>query len=189
MKSLFSSRRQRQHVLLTTVCAALVCRTWPSVAAEPELPPNEKSRMAALVALKDKKYELAIEKATECIKRFRRAAERMQKRLADDKVPLELPLGTLSEDEKQKLFARGPLNDVGACYYVMGEANRLIAADAKAELTRKERLEVAKMNYVKGANLTYAVIYDPNPEREPFFWSPAEASRDALSEYFGEEID
>jgi hypothetical protein len=176
---------KRAFYILTLVAAHAMCLS--GVAAGQDPPPNEKFRADALEALKEKNYDQAIEHANQCVEKFRRAAERNQKRLADKNVPLDLHLNPLTEELKKKLFSRGPLNDVGACYFVLGEANRLAAEElAASNATKNEKLADAKKNYEKAAQLTYSVIYDPGPKDQDgaFFWSPAEAAQDALDQYF-----
>ena len=110
-------------------------------------------------------YEIAIAKADECIEEFRGAADREQTQLEKDRVPLP-PKGSVSEQEKKVIFARGLLNDVATCFYVKGRSAE--------KLGRKEE---AKQAYLAASKYTYARTWDPNG----WFWSPAEAASDHLS--------
>jgi tetratricopeptide (TPR) repeat protein len=126
-------------------------------------PLNEKATAAAWEALNGEQFEAAIKHADECIDEFRGAARRLQEKLEKDKATL--PTGTVDEQQKQKIFSNGLLNDVGTCYFIKGKAAE--------KLGRKDD---AMHAYEEAKKLTYARTWDPNG----WFWSPSEGAADRL---------
>ncbi|MCX5801291.1 MAG: hypothetical protein NTX17_07895 [Candidatus Eisenbacteria bacterium] len=129
-------------------------------------PKNVALTTAAWNAFNAGNYPLAISKARECIDEFRGAADRQQAKLEKQKVssPSE---GRVGQTERQKILARGPLNDAATCYYVIGRS---------AEYLNK--LDLAKEAYENATRYTYARTWDPAGQ---LFWSPAEAASDRLA--------
>ncbi len=122
-------------------------------------PLNEQLTSAAWGAYSAKDWNRAIARTTDCIGQFGPMADTMQKNLEAQHTPPP-PVGVVSEPEKTKLLSLGPLNDVGACWF--------IKARAEETLGHKEQAMAA---YQALAALSYARIYDP----AGFFWSPADA--------------
>lgn len=71
----------------------------------------------------------------------------------------------MSDQDKQKIFANGLLNDVATCYFIKGKAAE--------KLVRKDD---AKRAYEEAKKLTYARAWDP----QGWFWSPSEGASDRL---------
>jgi hypothetical protein len=89
----------------------------------------------------------------------------MQKALSTQGV--QLPVGAVSDDMKQKIFENGLLNDVATCWFIRGRSaeesgDRISAIRAYQEATK----------------LTYGRCWDP----KGWFWSPAEACADKLED-------
>ena len=106
-----------------------------------------------------KDYKIAIEYADSCINTFEFEAIEIQKRLEKEKEPIPIEGKPTSEEEKQKILSRGPLNDVASCYWIKGLSHKYLGQKAKANEAFK--------------NLTafkYALTYD---NRYNGFWSPA----------------
>jgi hypothetical protein len=116
----------------------------------------------------DKDYAAAIRSSSECIAGFRRQAEKDQSDAIKNKEP---PPGKGKMDrnspEAQHIFERGILNDVSACYFVLGNSQSA-SGDCKA----------AKQAYEALKNLTYARIWDPKGS----FWAPSEPADDWLAD-------
>ena len=110
------------------------------------------------------KYEKAITYAEKCINEFRSAADREQRELENAHAPLP-PKGKVSDQEKEKIWARGLLNDVATCFYIKGRSAENLG-----------RIEEAKQAYQVASRYTYARCWDP----KGWFWSPAEAALDRL---------
>jgi hypothetical protein len=109
-------------------------------------------------------YKAAIESTDKCINEFLGRATREQEELDAKKMPLS-PIGAVSNQEKQAIFARGLLNDVATCLYIKGRS--LEATDLKEE--------AAKV-YKATSKFTYARCWDP----QGWFWSPSEGALDRL---------
>lgn len=109
-------------------------------------------------------YKAAIESADRCINEFLGRAMREQEELEAKNTPLP-PIGAVSDQERQVIFARGLLNDVATCLYIRG---RSLEAEGKRE-------EAGKV-YERAAKYTYARCWDP----KGWFWSPSEGARDRL---------
>lgn len=131
---------------------------------EPQ-PKNVVLTTAAWSAFNAKDYLHAITKAQECIDKFRGSADREQAELEKEKAP-PLPKGKVTEVEKQAIFVRGLLNDVGTCYFIIGRSAEYL-----------DRKDIAQEAYTHAARYTYARTWDPGG----WFWSPAEAAEDRLA--------
>ena len=75
------------------------------------------------------------------------------------------PTGKVSPAEGEEIFARGPLNDVAGCYFLMGEALKALY-----------RLDEAKEAYKGAQKFSAARVWDPNG----WFWEPALKASDRL---------
>lgn len=109
-------------------------------------------------------YERAIGYADQCINEFRGAADREQEQLEKKQTP-KPPNGKVSDKEKQIIWGRGLLNDVGTCFYIKGRS-----------LENLGRKNDARNAYQSAAKYTYARCWDPNG----WFWDPSEAASDRL---------
>jgi len=109
-------------------------------------------------------YKAAIESADKCINEFLGSAMREQEELAAKKTPLP-PVGAVSNQEKQVIFARGLLNDVATCLYIKGRS-------IEAEGQKEQAVKVYKAT----AKYTYARCWDP----QGWFWSLSEGALDRL---------
>lgn len=119
-------------------------------------------------------YAAAIRAADSCISDLHAKAERDQAVLKQRQEP-EPPKGAANDAEKQKIFARGVLNDTAAAYFVKGRSAEALAQEQKDK--SKDYLAMARAAYRRAENLTYARVWDP----QGWFWSPAEAAADRLS--------
>jgi hypothetical protein len=148
-------------ILLIAVSATI----FIARAAEQPEPRNAKLTTAAWDALNKADYDKAISTAQKCIDEFKGTADREQARLDSVKAPMP-PTGSVSNEQKDAIVARGPLNDVGTCYFIKGRAAENLG-----------HIDVAKAAYTGATNYTYARCWDP----KGWFWSPAEASQDRLA--------
>ena len=151
----------------TLICAIVVCAS--SGYAE------EQCLSDAWAALNSSNYRTAIQAADKCIADFHLKAERDQATLAQRREP-EPPTGAVSDQDKQKIFSRGVLNDVAAAYFVKGKSAE--ALDAKPHPKNVDYRVMARTAYGEAKKLTYARVWDP----KGWFWSPAEAAADRLAE-------
>ena len=117
---------------------------------------------AAWDALDNGQYETAIENAQRCIDLFEDEAIRQQDALTEPP-----PLGPVSSAQKQEISSNWALNDVGTCYFIMGQA-----------LEKLGRIEDAKSAYRGAQRFPYARTWDP----KGWFWSPAEGASKRLAE-------
>jgi hypothetical protein len=132
----------------------------------------------AWAALNRSDHQAAIRAADTCITQFHLKAEREQAALANRREP-EPPTGAVSDPDKQKIFSRGVLNDVAAAYIVKGQASKALAAKASAQNAKKVNYPALARNaYGEARKLTYARVWDV----KGFFWSPAEAAGDSLTD-------
>lgn len=119
-------------------------------------------------------YAAAIRAADSCISDFHAKAERDQTILTQQREP-EPPRGAASDADKQKIFARGVLNDTAAAYFVKGRSAEALAQRHNRQ--SKGYLAMARAAYQQAKNLTYARVWDA----QGWFWCPAEAAADRLS--------
>jgi hypothetical protein len=153
----------RSSFLVTIAVAAL---SIPSSRADEACLKN------AWIAFNKQAYEAAIKAADICIDEFGRKAERDEATIEARHEP-EPPLGAVSDADRQKIFSRGVLNDVGAAFFVKGRS-----AEALARSTKKQDYRtLAKDAYTSAAKLKYARVWDT----QGWFWSPSEAANDRLS--------
>lgn len=129
-----------------------------------EKPLNEVATAAAWEALGKAQFEVAITNADKCIDEFRGAAMRLQEKLEKEKR--KVPNGSVTEEEKKKVFENALLNDVARCLFIKGKAAE--------KLNHKD---IAVKAYEQASKLTHARTWDPSG----WFWSPAEASTDRLT--------
>lgn len=120
---------------------------------------NEQLTTEAWSAYNDGKYELAIEKAKECIIEFQQEAIRQEKELKDKKAD-EPPIGKTTSEKTKEILRRGLLNDVATSWVIIGMSEN--------KLNHREKAISA---FKKAKQFTYARTYDPNGNS---FWSPAE---------------
>lgn len=107
-------------------------------------------------ALESKKYDEAVAYAKACIKTHGEEAIKMQKSLTE-------PVSTSDKDAVFKMWA---LNDVGTCYFIMGQAFE--KQDKGAEAIK------AYNKLVK--TVPFAQCWDANG----WFWKPADAAKKQL---------
>jgi hypothetical protein len=119
-------------------------------------------------------HKFAIKFADECIENFGKTADRMQEKLIKDKEPLP-PTGSVNDAEKNKIFKRGPLNDVATAYFIKGRsAESLYRKGGSKDTASKAMAEDA---YKATCRYKHARTWDPNG----WFWSPCEAATDRLT--------
>jgi hypothetical protein len=166
-KSMRNSRAiERTMWIIGAVLISISAALFVVRAAGPEpQPKNVVLTTAAWNAFNAKDYSNAIAKAQECIDEFCGSANREQAELEKQKVPLP-PKGKVTEAEKQTIFARGLLNDVGTCYFILGRSAEHLG-----------RKDLAREAYGQAARYTYARTWDLGG----WFWSPAEAAEDRLA--------
>lgn len=132
----------------------------------PPLPLHAELSSAGWKALEKSDYGLAISKAGECVDTFEGEARRQQQTLlANGANPP--PVGKVSGVDRDSIFANAVLNDVGTCYYVLGQAMEKI-----------DHMVDAKEAYTRAQELTYARAWDSRG----WFWSPANAASDRLAQ-------
>jgi tetratricopeptide (TPR) repeat protein len=156
-------------VLILTVVLAysspvVLAQTTPTGAATAKL--NQQLTSAAWKALHKGDFREAAETAQKCIETFEANAVKLQKQL--EAARTRVPMGAVTEDERNAVNRNGLLNDVATCYYIKGKA-----------LEQLKQREAAIAAYKAAATLTYARAWDP---AGPWFWSPAEAAAERLGE-------
>lgn len=115
-------------------------------------------------AFNAKKYDKAIGKAEECIALFKADAKNIQAGLLADDVPLP-PTGSVGNAQYQEIIDRGPLNDVGTCYYIIGWSQECLG-----------HVDEAKEAYREAIGYSYARCWDS----KGWFWSPSEKASGRL---------
>ena len=98
-------------------------------------------------------YKNAIAYAKKCVELYEKDAVQMQKEL---KAPVP-------SDDKEAVFKKWALNDVGTCFYIMGQA--LEKRNKKTEALASYRQLVEKT--------PYAQCWDP----QGWFWKPADIAK------------
>lgn len=116
-------------------------------------------------AFQDKNYTAASAKCSELIELLKVAADENQATLEKRRAP-QVPNGRPTDDEKRATLERAPLNDVAACYFILGRS---------AELAKL--IDQARAAYINASRYTYARVWD----KSGFFWSPSEAARARLA--------
>ena len=130
-------------------------------------PRNERLTQTAWDALARKEWPTAFARASECVDTFGDQAELQQSQL--EAAHASFPgTGKVQNPEQDEIFARGLLNDVGACLFIKGQAAEGLSRRAEAQAA-----------YQAVARLTYARVYDP----AGFFWSPSEAGSARLRRF------
>ena len=122
------------------------------------VPPDSASLTACAWAELEGNPDAAIECAQQCIDMFEDEAVKQQDELAE--AP---PLGQVSEEQKEAIFSNWALNDVGTCYFIVGQA-----------LAKLGRVDDAKVAYQGAERFPYARTWAPSGKGS--FWSPAEAA-------------
>jgi len=141
------------------------------VVAMPTVKAQQPCLVKAWAAFNNNDYTGAMTAADDCIDNFAAQAQRDQKHLTDQKVPLP-PTGTVNDAEKSAIFARGVLNDAGAAFFVKGRsAEYLFKSTHQAKFA-----QTARASYTGALALPHARTFDP----QGWFWSTAEASSDRL---------
>jgi hypothetical protein len=107
-------------------------------------------------ATEAKDYAAVAAYTGKCIEMFKGKAVEMQKALTAPPVT----------DDKEKVFANWALNDVGTCYYILGQS---LEKQGKA----KEAVEAYKF---LSENLSYTRCYDT----KGWFWNPADAAKERV---------
>jgi tetratricopeptide (TPR) repeat protein len=151
-------------VVLAYSSSVVFAQTAPTGQATPKR--NQQLTSAAWKALHQGDFREAVEKAQKCIEAFEANAVKLQKELETARA--RVPMGSVTEDERNAVNRNGLLNDVAACYFIKGKALEQL----------KER-EAAIAAYKAAAKFTYARAWDP---AGPWFWSPAEAAAERLAE-------
>ena len=152
--------------MLFCVFIIFFCNVWISIIQEACL-------KDAWDAYNSAKYESAIKFANQCIDSFGKAAERAQEKLKADNEP-DPPVGEVSKSEKEKIFKRGILNDVGTAYFIKGRSAEYLYQ--KGGNNSSSFKEIAKEAYETACRYKHARTWDT----KGWFWSPCEASSDRL---------
>ncbi|MFG0254175.1 MAG: tetratricopeptide repeat protein [Rhodopirellula sp. JB053] len=100
-----------------------------------------------------KKYKVAVAYAKECIDRYGKEAVAMQNEL-------DAPVPSSDKDAVQSKWA---LNDVGTCYFIMGQAFEKLEQTDEAIKVYKKLLK----------DVPFAQCWDP----QGWFWKPADAAK------------
>lgn len=116
-------------------------------------------------SLTAKKYDDTIVFAKKCIKLHEKAAVEMQKELKEP-VPA---------DDKDAVSSKWALNDVGTCYFILGQA--LEKQDKKAEAMAAYKQLLKKV--------AFAQCWDP----QGWFWKPADAAKKRIKVLEFEMLD
>jgi hypothetical protein len=127
---------------------------------------NERLTAESWAAFERGDFAGAMVPAQRCIAEFSGAADRAQADLEKVQAPVPASANP-SEAETRAIFARGLLNDVATCAWIVGRSAQQLG-----------RAEVARAAYEKAAVYSYARCWDP---RQSAFWSPAESARDSLT--------
>ncbi len=127
-----------------------------TAAAEPDFGDFSSSTLTtkawnALNAKDQKNAEVFAEK---CIETYKTQALEMQKALTEP---------TTTKEETEKLWA---LNDVGTCYFILGQSYEAVGKTKEAVASYKFLTE----------NLAFAQCWD----EKGWFWKPADAARDKV---------
>lgn len=121
------------------------------------------------VTLKDSQrtpnYQLAIKLADKCINDYSFMADSMESDL--EKKHVDPPVGHVPDGQKQEIFARGPLNDTAACYFIRGRSSQALAKTVKSQTDRLG--QEAESAYKAGCKLQGARVWDPKDG----FWNPS----------------
>ena len=108
-------------------------------------------------SLEEKKYDHTIKFAKKCIEMFEKDAVKMQSEL---KEPVS--------GDKETVASKWALNDVGTCYFIMGQAYEKMK-------NKKKALESYKLLAKK---VSFAQCWDPNG----WFWKPMDAGKKRIKQ-------
>lgn len=161
----YSTKAVAVILILGTVLIMLFMVVIGGVLFAREKYKNEQLTAEAWSAYDSGKYELAIEKAKDCIIEFQGEALRQENELKDNKIP-EPPKGKTTSEKAKEVLRRGLLNDVATCWIIIGMS--------EMKLSHKEKAISA---FKKAKQFTYARTYDPSWDG---FWSPSEKAEDYI---------
>ena len=134
----------------------------------------------AWAALTNRQFSEAISISKECVRKYERVARRIENNLANptnntpipDPTEIDYQIRGRITPQATAILKRGPLNDVATCYFIIGEANRLIYksnGDTNA-------VNSAIVNYNKATTFLHSLTLDARNPSNAFFWSPAAAA-------------
>jgi tetratricopeptide (TPR) repeat protein len=127
---------------------------------------HEIETTAAWKALEEKAYKQATQHAELVIDKFAPVASRLQKQLSETKeIP---PVGSVTPEQEKAIHLRGPLNDVGAAYFICGKAAYKLGQNEKA-----------REHFQEAAKLEGARVWDPQGK---FFWAVAPIARRSIDD-------
>ena len=158
-----SPRKWIRNIMLTVFLAALTMQAVGHFQLHTG-PLNEQYTKQAWDAYKKGDFDHALKITDQCIAEFQGSADRFEEQL--QKTGTSLPSGTVSVDDKKRIFANGLLNDVATCMYIKGRSAESLG-----------RYDIARATYEVASRYMYARAWDESG----FFWSPAEAAADRLS--------
>jgi hypothetical protein len=124
---------------------------------------STKLMSAGFDLMSSEKYHKAMAPAEECSSSFHWAATRLENALGSK----QLPIGKVSAQERDAIFANGVLNDVGACYWIKGRSAQLL-----------QRKDEARSAYGEVLKYPHARVWDARG----WFWSPAQDAEDRLKD-------
>ncbi|TWU01890.1 tetratricopeptide repeat protein [Neorhodopirellula pilleata] len=152
-----NSKSRIVRCLLLTLAMTLLFRgTGQAEEAVPVSFPQETSgelTTAAWESFNAKNYDKAIAYAKECIKRHGQEAIEMQKSLTEP-VP---------SSDQEAVHSKWALNDVGTCYFIIGQALEKQSKPADAIKAYKKLVDT----------VAFAQCWDP----QGWFWKPADAAK------------
>lgn len=109
-------------------------------------------------------FKGAISVTDQCGDDFHVAAKNVE----DTLVGKQVPVGKVTAEEMNAVFANGVLNDVAACYWIKGRSAQKL-----------HRTDEARVAFNQVLHYPHGRVYD---ERGHFFWSPAEDAEDRLKD-------
>jgi tetratricopeptide (TPR) repeat protein len=110
-------------------------------------------------------YERAIKSAEQCVSGFQVSAEKIELEITQ-RGTNGSETGLLDKTHSVLVLSRGPLNDVGTCYFIIGDA-----------ALKLNRIQAAVDAFRSASKYNHARAYDGKGS----FWSPAEAAREKLA--------
>lgn len=160
-KSMKNNKKKLRNIGVVSTLIAIFIITMRVVFAQ-GIAANQKLTNEAWDYYDKNEYESAILKATECINMFGGQAELEQEELINNNIPVP-DTNPKSEEDKNKIFSRGLLNDVATCYFIIGQSY-------EKQGNRTEALRA----YNNAVEFTHAMAYDPSG---PWFWSVSKAAK------------
>ena len=127
-----------------------------------KLPVNAQLAADAWRAYNRGDFTGAVGVAERCTSTFRKQADDMESKLhtlGEEPLPV-------TPAEKSSVLARGPLNDVATCYFILGQA-----------AVRLQQRERATQGFEAAAQYSHAFSYN----QDGSFWSPAQAAIEELA--------